>query len=464
MSTTETLTCQRCNMPINSSHSFLCALHDPDGGKDVDLFNRTLDEKITREEVDPEVKVVDLARVVFPAWADFMGRVFEKDITFAQARFNSEAHFKDAEFKGRANFRGVEFEAGGDFCGAEFDKETDFTDAQINHEANFSGAEFGDTASFGRVKFNGLASFRYVEFDGEAHFTGTEFNGGADFWSVDFAGEAYFSSAQFIGDAYFRDAAFGKDVFFTRALVRKGLYFFNARFPSDDSRAAAHFHSLDLESPESVRFEGVVLSRVSFLRTDISRIQFVDCTWPEVPDPVLWPLPLTWPKALTQSRKVIYDELTLDDARNEHVEHDRMLVAELYRQLRINLESRRQEKQAGDFYFGQMRMRRQDHASYGRAYTWLLLGYRVVARYGESYIRPFVWYAFILAPLFALGYWKLGATYSDGFFTALTAGALFQEIPAGSESWGKQLIYVNTLLGICLLGVILVAIGRHFRR
>ena len=39
---------------------------------------------------------------------------------------------------------------------------------------------------------------------------------------------------------------------------------------------------------------------------------------------------------------------------------DRRLVAEEYRQLRLNYESNRQEAEAGAFYIGQMEMRRRD--------------------------------------------------------------------------------------------------------
>ena len=156
----------------------------------------------------------------------------------------------------------------------------------------------------------------------------------------------------------------------------------------------------------------------------------------------------------------------MDERNNEgeEVGHDRRLVADLYRQLRLNLEGTKQEVEAGAFYVGQMEMRRLDNF-----YSWhhrlLLTAYRVLATYGENYLRPFLWYAIILAPLYALAYWILGSvSYSEGLFSALTAGALIREVPKGIESWETLLVYSNMLTSIFLLGLTLIAFRRRFSR
>lgn len=353
------------------------------------------------------------------------------------------------------------------------------------------------------------------------------------------------------------------------------------------------FHFLTPDSAEDVRFEHVDLSRVSFLRTDVSKVYFVACIWPQPkrPDSVLWPLPVSW---LPQRRTVVYDEEALEELeravkqvkrthkeafgkfkrcigkmnrasdaarveiagksleelkntyergthelkrradliRRDHAEtlrclkekvdllsrtevealdelkseinrvaqdhhsafgglmnrmdkleldHEaafwelenevkrgesgRSLVADVYRQLRINLEGTRQEIEAADFYIGQMKMRRRD-SSYDLIYRVLLAVYRIVGMYGQSYWRPMVWYALILSPLFMLGYRALGLSYSEGLFTALMAGTILQgaPVPAGIESWEKLVVYFNMFYGIFLLGVTLVAFNRRFRR
>lgn len=252
----------------------------------------------------------------------------------------------------------------------------------------------------------------------------------------------------------------------------------------------ASFQELILENPQEVRFEGVDLSRVSFLRTDVSQVRFVGCTWPQNPELTLWPLTNVFPflKWFTTKRAAIHDELALGAPDNNlpgwqrRYYHSRIvasatpnndlksrqekqhLVADLYRQLRLNFEGTKQEVEAGDFYIGQMEMRRQDTA-FPRPYRLLLAAYRVLAMYGQSYARPFFWYAFILAPLFALGYTFLSdLPYAEGLFTALTAGALFNQLPDGIEAWEKLLVYFNMLADFLLLGLILVATRRHFTR
>lgn len=143
--------------------------------------------------------------------------------------------------------------------------------------------------------------------------------------------------------------------------------------------------------------------------------------------------------------------------------HDRRLVAELYRQLRLNLEATKQEAEAGAFYTGQMEMRRQDR-SYHSLYRPLLTFYRIISMYGESYVRSLAWYV-ILAFIVALGYERLGSVpYSEGLFFALTAGVLLREVPTGIESWEKLLVYFNMLSVILLLGLTVVALRRHFSR
>jgi hypothetical protein len=103
--------------------------------------------------------------------------------------------------------------------------------------------------------------------------------------------------------------------------------------------------------------------------------------------PLLWPF-LPRPR---HARTVIHDEVALNQTFKSL---DRPLVAELYRQLRLNYEKSLQEAEADYFYFGQMEMRRQDPTKL-RHYRWMLGAYRFLAMYGESYRRPPVFYLFL---------------------------------------------------------------------
>ena len=437
MSTTHTLTCERfrCSLPLNSGHSSFCILHDPSEDKNVNQFREALEEKITKDEKRAER--IDLSGVVFPAWADFRGKDFKKAVIFANARFTKGASFIGAKFAGRTRFR----------------------------EAKFTGI-----VSFVEAKFASRVSFRGAEFVRTAFFVDAEFTGSASFVAAKFTDRAFFVDAEFAARASFRGAEFTGGVDFTGARFSGGVAFVGSSFPPKDGDVVVSFQGLAPENAKNMRFEGVALSRVSFLRTDVTQIRFVGCTWHEKPAQIFWPLPwqflVSWPGKLPPQINVIYNDGALKGTgKGRESEHqERPLVVDLYRQLRLNLEASRQEVEAGDFYIGQMEMRRQD-PSYSWHYRLLLAMYRILAMYGQSYWRPLVWYAFVLGPLFALGYWKVGSvSYAEGWFSALTAGVLFKDVPKGIVEWEKMLVYSNMLFDILLLALTVLALRRHFSR
>jgi len=387
---TQQATCQQrmfagapCGLPVDSSHSTLCILHDPNETKDTGLFDEVLRGKIKQDEADPALEMIDLSNVVFHCVPKFDSRVFKKVAYFHEAMFTKGASFCGARFVSEAHF-----------WGARFRGKADFTLARFEGTARFSSAQF-DVVDFNDARFDNVGRFTLTSFEGETNFWGTVFS-------------------------------------------------------------------------DHVRFGQVDMSRVQLLGTDVSKVHFVGCTWPKKPDPLLWPFPIKWPKFLVSSRNAVHDEILLVqnlEPEDAYAYKQRFYdVSGLYRQLRLNLEASRQEIEAGDFYIGQMEMRRLD-SEYGLAYRGLLWLYRAIAMYGESPWRPLLVYWLLAAPLFALGYWWRGdVTYADGLFSALTAGALFRQIPAGIEGWEKLLIYGNMLADIFLLGLTLLALRRRFHR
>ena len=81
MSATQVKICawSTCNFRVNSDSGLCCILHDPDENKDIDLFNKTVEEKIEWQEAAPDAKEIDLDGVIFPADASFENRAFSKD-------------------------------------------------------------------------------------------------------------------------------------------------------------------------------------------------------------------------------------------------------------------------------------------------------------------------------------------------------------------------------------------------
>jgi hypothetical protein len=286
-----------------------------------------------------------------------------------------------------------------------------------------------------------------------AVFSLVRFDEQSDFWEAQFGGVADFTRTRFSGHADF-----------SRIIVQESLTFQEETFLPKETNCSVSFQGLTGESAQRIRFEGVNLFRVSFLRTDVSQTRFVGCKWPEVPT---LPFPLRICRPIGQFRHVIFDELLLEQRKRqgEPIDDQRAAVALLYRQLQINYEANRQEAEAGDFYVGFMEMRRRDPDNFPWFYRVMLFIYRELAKYGEAFGRPLFWYLAVLSPLFALGYWLLSpSSYPDALFSALTAGFFFREVPQGIEGWEKLLVYANMVSVILLLGLTVIALRRHFRR
>jgi uncharacterized protein YjbI with pentapeptide repeats len=485
-----------CTQPVDSAHPSRCILHDPNTNKDIGRFDQAQREKIQREEADPDVAAVDMAGVVFPGEADFSNRVFQKGVNFYEAEFGGAVSFGGARFGGAVGFAGAHFGGEAQFGRTHFGGKVDFGGAHFEGVARFWGAHFGGVADFESAHFGGVAQFGEellfggVYFEGEARFGDAHFEGEARFGDAHFEGEANFWGAHFGGEAYFGGAEFARAAVFSRAIVERSLSFRRKTFQPDAAGKSVDFADLTPESARRVRFEDVDLSRASFLRTDVSQVHFVGCTWAHKSQPLLWPLPVPRPR---QERLVIYEELLLDQEKEKRA--DFPLVAERYRQLRLNLEASRQEAEAGHFYVGQMEMRRQDPA-YSRPYRWLLAAYRVLALYGESYLRPPFFY-FVFGVAFALAYlwggFQVGQAqvrYNSGTFDwgqaghffkdsvrayvqALTAGGLLGANPFGGQLgaslettswWVPAVRYLNMVLDTFLLGFFVIALRRHFHR
>ena len=497
----------RCTLPAWEGHdTLMCILHDPHPGKPMERFNAALEEKVMRDEADDAAREINLAGVAFPTYLDWSGRTVGKPVSFRKASFSGAADFSRATFRGDADFWGATFHgdaaftratfcgaahfyqatfsADAVFSGARFSGNASFSEATFHADANFWKAGFNAAALFSEATFRADAYFSESSFGGFAFFSEATFNGVANFGGATFSGDASFTGATFSGAAYFSEATFSGTASFSWATFKESVSFEGTRFPPRDSRYDIGFERVTFQRPSVTYFWHVDLSRASFLYTDVREVKFMGVTWASLPEHALWPLPLF--KRWKAGRHGIRSHLELEEARRgraapgspqaaespdakeqrEEVLRTHRSVAEQYRLLRLNYETSKQEIEAGDFYIGQMDMRRldNDNKEYPWLYRALLNGYRTVALYGESYLRPLIFYlAFSL--LFAWGYqWRGCASYADGLFTALTAGALFRDVPVCIDDAEKILVYFNMLADILLLGLALVAMRRRFHR
>lgn len=446
--------------------------------------------------------------VQFLLRAHFTGTHFHDTAYFMDTEFHQWAYFRDTQFHQGAVFRGADFRRGSDFREVQFVRWVSFRGAHFHETAKFQETQFGQRANFEDAYFHEEGNFSEVEFQREAYFWGVRFDKDASFENANFHrmanfGEAHFHQganfqrANFEGYARFMDTRFSPvaDTNFSLATIGGQLLFKGVDFPGEQVSGEAGgnlgrvlFRDMAIEQDGKVLLEGtnqsIDLSRASFLGTDLSHLHFRDVRWCTSQEN-LWGIPV-----LKVRRSVLFDHLDIEQRDDQSLEHDvakptHHQLGELYRQVRVNLEASRQEVDAGEFYIGQMDMRRRD-PQFHRFYRFFFLGiYRFIALYGESWQRPLVLYT-LFGLIFAWVYvmagfqgitgpihhdwsggnigWDFVRGYGEALAHALSPGGIFQPDLLFLSWWAPLVRDVNSLLDFFLLGMILVALRRRFRR
>lgn len=317
-----------------------------------------------------------------------------------------------------------------------FSLDREFKARCIFRLATFMGQVWLQNCVFAQV-----ADFYSAEFTQRADFAGATFTQGASFLEARFSGETVFGGAKFCQKAHFSGAEFTKWVDFTGATFEEGVEFRATVFRKDKScEPGPVFSQARFEKPGAVVFYDTYLGQALFHNCDVSRVVFSAVRWRtrdnnrkrmvfeeefrlEIPDPEygvvnniqMWSLELLGGSA---------------DERNYGV------IAELYRQLKKNYDTKCEYGTAGDFHYGEMEMKRLEtplagallrgmetrkmqhaarlvwrakqvwHQHFGVA-AW----YKRMSEYGESYTRPLVWLASAVL-VFAIFYPFVGLRYN----------------------------------------------------
>jgi uncharacterized protein YjbI with pentapeptide repeats len=124
--------------------------------------------------------------------AAFDGATFEGDTSFAGATFEGDTSFVGAIFRDDADFDGTAFKRDARFWMAAFEGRADFYHATFRADADFDEATFRVVAGFGEATFRGLAGFRGVTFKGVADFERATFGRAAAFGEATFRDDAVF--------------------------------------------------------------------------------------------------------------------------------------------------------------------------------------------------------------------------------------------------------------------------------
>jgi uncharacterized protein YjbI with pentapeptide repeats len=319
-------------------------------------------------------------------------------------------------------------------------------------------------ATFAGARCQDLLSYHHAHFAAPANFTQLRIAGRADFSRAEFASAALFSGARFRAGVNFTAARFQNKVGFARARFAADVYFSETRFPGAQECAndtGVEMTEVSFERPEQVHFYLIDAGRISFLKTQLARVDFTDVTWGR----------------RKNGRAALWDELRADGAR------DPAEVARLYRQLRANFEKEGDHRAAADFRYGQMEMRRLDVGAWNPAARMvastfsLLTCYKVLSDYGENPGRAAAWVltvVLLFGALFALGGFSGEvADVGGGEFSALLGDGLKASLAsftlrAGQIAWplsrlGEWLVLVEGLIGPLLMLVWALAVARVLR-
>ncbi|MFA5869032.1 MAG: pentapeptide repeat-containing protein [Candidatus Bathyarchaeia archaeon] len=336
----------------------------------------------------------------FEGHARFNEATFKGHARFNEATFKGDARFNGATFKGDARFNGATFKESAGFHGATFEGHARFDGATFEGSAGFHGATFKGSAGFDGATFKGHAGFDGATFEGDAGFDGATFKGSAGFNGATFEGHARFNETTFEGDASFNTTNFNGLTTYKLISVHKVIDFTYTRISSlfnlevnqwikDNTDDSIQLSLIKIRRPSFSnggriiitgnmgKYEGNHLSGISFINSELINVEFLDDKWIRL-NP--------------SERKKSVDEILLDLKTKGRIEADDVSAAntaQLYRRLRDNYEETKRYEEAGDWFLGEMEIRRKHDPS--PATRILHTIYYILAKYGESVLLPFVW-------------------------------------------------------------------------
>jgi len=478
--------------------------------------------------------------IIFSKPILFVGATFQGDAVFDGATFEENALFYGAAFLGEARFSEVTFRKDVYFLGATFQETARFEGATFQ-ESGFENTTFLETAVFDVTTFRETARFdgatfqtaRFIEasFQGVARFVEASFQKRADYVEATFQEEAWFVGARF-QSALFAKVTFRRTAWFSSAAFQESTWFYDVTFQdttwfvnsvfldevefrdvvmklegvrfvgspdapkpnldrvwlglSDEQRSRLeHVWGQKLERLRAVVDRGYVsLKMVSFLDSDVMKMRFLNVEW----DAKVFRI-----GRFEVKRSAVRDEMRLYE---ESPPRNYGAVAALYRALRHNYQRELRYAEAGDFYIGEMEMRRLQismqrapSASPSRGlvplvfavWGWLqrnllspIAWYRNLSLYGESYRLAVFW---VIGTIAVFTLIRIGAPQLNPQVlpqpTQLVASSvpdLLDNVFTQSLLAFFQLRSVNTLdnlervLGAFLSGMLFIALKRRFER
>lgn len=316
--------------------------------------------------------LVDFVGASFQA-VDFDEAIFNKSADFSYAHFMAEANFSKATFQRVLFNERTVFDKKADFSDVAFKQIADFSQATFNYTADFKNSNFNAEANFGQITFNSIVDFTSASYNEGANFSGATLNGQGRFLAAFFKKEANFVRTVFRDETDFRGAMFGEGVNFEEAIFAKTGYFFGNSFPS-----GGDFRCIKLN--EQVNFQEVHLKKLLFADTDVRKIDFLNCYWPE-----------------KKGRRVFYDEIELFSGEKDNSFESKIKKIEiLYRRLKQKYKEEHNDPEVSNWHYGEKEMARKRKPSTRYNPIGLSNIYWLSSGYGERPVRAGIFFILLI--------------------------------------------------------------------
>ena len=437
---------------------------------------------------------------------------FVGPVSFRGATFTGEAIFRSATFSGAVTFDDCVFTETAAFDTCEFAAMATFRDARFGKDAYFDRTEFG-SATFSRARFAGAARFSGVRFREPCWFDEAQFDATAAFDAVQFDGSVVFR-AKFTGPARLgvraHELRMSGSHFERSADLRvEAVTFFcnSTRFDGSVTLrvryAAVTAENVVFGAPSSIsRFDGLVLTDsdrtlipswimdivvkrtelrasetdvmlLSLQGTDVSNLMLSDvylgaCRFAgthrlealRIEGFCQFAQPPKW----RARRQILAEEARWRDWESEletreGVQPER--ISAMYRSLRKSFEDSKNEAGAGDFYYGEMEMRRRAPST-RRAERLILWFYWLLSGYGQRAGRALL--ALLVLISTVAGLLVVWGQPVEVAARIAVGAVVFRDDRTDLTATGEWTVLVARFLGPVLLALAVLAVRARVKR
>lgn len=366
---------------------------------------------------------------------------------FSNKEFDETLSFKNSVFKEQLNLYHKEFKKGVNFNNCVFEKYAEFIDCKFISRATFFNTRFKGSINFADSEFEDHAEFILAKFHQRADFFNTNFRKDVDFRDANFSGEARFLETNFFetSKVLFESSSFSGSTLF--AGTNEELIFQNVELS---------FNDVIISPSASLSFNNANLERSTFTRTPVQNFVFNSVKWPYSRDKIC-----------------TFDEI------NSSEELQFNNLEELYRQLKLNYENRKNYILASEFHFSEKETQRKNTNT--KLYLRILLTlYKLFSGYGERAKNSFfsLLILIIATTLLYLYFGFEGSNeikyhYSINTFSSIANAVLcsikstFFVRPLGYKfiNYGSEITYIiQSILSPILIGLFALAIRQKLKR